>query len=106
MTRCLRGVNATGRSSVLRVRSVIDLEAPHGSPYEYLNHAIFFGTLTQPTLKQGESPYYDLWIGLAHLTYRAGQKIEYDGASGRVTNVPEANALLRRTYRSGWTLNG
>ena len=43
---------------------------------------------------------------LAHVAYRAGQKIEYDGASGRVTNVPEANALLRRTYRPGWTLNG
>jgi predicted dehydrogenase len=43
---------------------------------------------------------------LAHVAYRAGQRIEYDGASGRVTNVPEANALLRRTYRPGWTLNG
>jgi hypothetical protein len=43
---------------------------------------------------------------LAHVAYRTGQKIEYDGASGRVTNVPEANALLRRTYRPGWTLNG
>jgi hypothetical protein len=31
---------------------------------------------------------------------------ESGGASGRVTNVPEANALLRRTYRPGWTLNG
>jgi hypothetical protein len=40
------------------------------------------------------------------VAYRTGQKIEYDGASGRVTNVPEANALLRRTYRPGWTLNG
>lgn len=39
------------------VRSLIDLEAPLGSPYEYLNHAVFFGTLTQPTLKPGETPY-------------------------------------------------
>ena len=38
-------------------RSVIDLEAPNGSPYEYLNHAIFLGTLTQPKLKPGEKPY-------------------------------------------------
>ena len=43
---------------------------------------------------------------LAHVAYRVGQKIEYDGASGRVTNVAEANDLLRRTYRPGWTLNG
>ena len=39
------------------IRSVIDLEAPTGSPYEYLNHAIFLGTLNQPTLKPGEKPY-------------------------------------------------
>lgn len=39
------------------IKSVIDLEAPKGSPYEYLNHAIFLGTLTIPTLKPGETPY-------------------------------------------------
>jgi len=39
------------------IRSVIDLEAPNDSPCEYLNHAIFLGTLTQPTLKPGEEPY-------------------------------------------------
>ena len=38
------------------IRSVIDLEAPTGSPYEYLNHAIFLGTLTVPKLKPGEKP--------------------------------------------------
>jgi hypothetical protein len=40
------------------------------------------------------------------VAYRTGQKLEYDGAAGRVTNAPDANALLRRTYRPGWTLNG
>jgi hypothetical protein len=39
------------------VRSVIDLEAPIGSPYEYLNHAIFLGTLTEPTSEPGEDSY-------------------------------------------------
>jgi hypothetical protein len=39
------------------IRSVIDLEAPVGSPYEYLNHAVFVGTLTELTLKPGEKPY-------------------------------------------------
>ncbi len=43
---------------------------------------------------------------LAHVAYRVGEKIEYDGASGRVTNNAEANALLSRKYRPGWTLNG
>ena len=39
------------------IRSVIDLEAPLDSPYEYLNHAIFLGTLTQPELKPEEESY-------------------------------------------------
>ena len=43
---------------------------------------------------------------LAHVAYRVGQKIEYDGATGRVTNCDKANALLSRAYRPGWTLNG
>ncbi len=27
------------------------------SPYDYLNHAIFIGTLKMPELKPGEEPY-------------------------------------------------
>ena len=43
---------------------------------------------------------------LGMVAYRVGKKIEYDGAKGRVTNNDEANALLSRKYRPGWTLNG
>jgi predicted dehydrogenase len=43
---------------------------------------------------------------LGLVAYRAGKKISYDGATGQVTNAPEANAFLARKYRSGWTLNG
>ncbi len=43
---------------------------------------------------------------LGLVAYRAGKKIEYDSATGKVTNAPEANAFLKRTYRQGWTLNG
>lgn len=39
------------------VRSVIDLEAPNDSKYDYLNHAIFLGTLKVPELEEGEEPY-------------------------------------------------
>lgn len=39
------------------IRSVIDLEAPNDSPYDYLNHSIFLGTLTQPELQAGEEPH-------------------------------------------------
>ena len=43
---------------------------------------------------------------LAHVAYRVGQEIQYDGALGRVTNSDQANELLSRQYRPGWTLDG
>jgi predicted dehydrogenase len=43
---------------------------------------------------------------LGLVAFRVGKKISYDGAAGKVTDNPEANELLRRTYRQGWTLNG
>ncbi|MBN1442460.1 MAG: Gfo/Idh/MocA family oxidoreductase [Planctomycetes bacterium] len=43
---------------------------------------------------------------LGLVAYRAGKKIEYDGAAGRVTNDAAANDLLSRKYRDGWTLDG
>ncbi|MCC6265180.1 MAG: Gfo/Idh/MocA family oxidoreductase [Bryobacterales bacterium] len=45
-----------------------------------------------------------MMLGL--VAHRAGKKLEYDGAAGRITNAPEANAYLAREYRKGWTLNG
>ena len=43
---------------------------------------------------------------LGLVAHRAGKKLEYDGATGRVTNSEEANEYLKRTYRPNWTLNG
>jgi hypothetical protein len=43
---------------------------------------------------------------LGLVAHRAGKRLEYDGATGRVTNVPEANDYLKRQYRANWTLNG
>jgi hypothetical protein len=43
---------------------------------------------------------------LGLVAHRAGKKILYDPAAGRVTNFNEANDYLKRAYRSGWTLNG
>ena len=48
---------------------------------------------------------------LGLVAYRAGAKDEaskllYDGAAGRVTNNAQANALLGKEYRKGWTLEG
>ncbi len=46
----------------------------------------------------------EMLLGL--VAYRAGKKLDYNGATGEVTNSSEGNDLLRSTYRSGWTLNG
>ena len=43
---------------------------------------------------------------LGLVAYREGKKIHYDAAEGRVTDCPEANQLLGRNYRPGWTLDG
>jgi predicted dehydrogenase len=43
---------------------------------------------------------------LGLVAYRAGKKIQYDGAAGQVTDCAEANQYLRHSYREGWTLNG
>lgn len=43
---------------------------------------------------------------LGLVAYRVGKKLKYDPEVGRVTNSDEANALLSRQYRDGWTLDG
>ena len=43
-------------------------------------------------------------LGLAG--FRAGKPLEYDGATGTVTNDAAANALLTKPYRDGWTIDG
>ena len=45
-----------------------------------------------------------LLLGL--VAFRVGERIEYDGQAGRLTNNSEADALLSRKYREGWTLDG
>jgi hypothetical protein len=42
---------------------------------------------------------------LGLVAYRAGKKISYDGAKGS-TGDAAVDALLARTYRDGWALNG
>jgi predicted dehydrogenase len=43
---------------------------------------------------------------LGLVAYRAGEKLRYDGVSGRVTNNEKANRYLTKEYRKGWTLTG
>lgn len=41
---------------------------------------------------------------LGTLAVRLGKKIAWDGPAMRATNAPEADALIRRDYRAGWSL--
>ncbi len=41
---------------------------------------------------------------LGNVAVRLGKPIEYDAASGRVTNVPEAARFVRPEFREGWGL--
>jgi hypothetical protein len=43
-------------------------------------------------------------LGIVALRTGQGRRIYYDGDNMRVTNVPEANDYLTRTYRAGWSL--
>ncbi|MFB3826191.1 MAG: Gfo/Idh/MocA family protein [Bryobacteraceae bacterium] len=43
---------------------------------------------------------------LGLVAHRAGKKLQYDPATGRITNAAEANAWLKREYRKGWKLDG
>ena len=38
------------------------------------------------------------------LAYRVGKKVEWDPARLKATNCAEANRIIRREYRRGWSL--
>ena len=41
---------------------------------------------------------------LGNVSTLSGKRLFWDGPNMKVTNVPEANAFLKRQYRQGWTL--
>jgi hypothetical protein len=41
---------------------------------------------------------------LGNIAVRTGQAIDYDGASGKVTNSKEADYHVRGDYRKGWEI--
>lgn len=82
---------------------------------------------SKPAKPEGETRSNDVWIDafkngtqspgsfiyagpvtetilLGAVALRAGKKVEYDSASMKITNVPEANKYLTREYRPGWEL--
>ena len=41
---------------------------------------------------------------LGNVAIRCGKKIEWESEQMKITNVPEADRLLRRDYRKGWEI--
>lgn len=41
---------------------------------------------------------------LGNVAFRVGRRIEWDSANLRITNCPEAERIVRREYRKGWSL--
>lgn len=54
--RVLMHMPKAGEKPASFFKSVIDFEAPNNSPYDYLNHGIFLGTLEMPRSKPGDKP--------------------------------------------------
>jgi predicted dehydrogenase len=86
-------------------RTEADLLPPiNGFQQEWLNACKGDPTRTSCNFDYNGTMTEQMLLGL--VAYRAGTRIEYDGASGRVTNHEAANAFLKRTYRKGWALKG
>jgi hypothetical protein len=73
------------------------------------------GALWVAACKGGQPTYGDFLLAgpisdaftLAAVSLRlGGKRLLFDAASGKVTNLPEANKCLTREYRPGWELTG
>ena len=81
-----------------------DLLAPLGHFQQEWTNACKGNLKTSCNFDYGGTMIEQMLLGL--VAYRVGKKLDYDGAAGRVANSSEANELLSRKYRAGWTLNG
>ena len=85
-------------------RAEADLIPPLGHFQKEWTHACRGSLKTSCDFEYSGNMIEQLLLGL--VAYRVGGKIEYDAATGKVTNNAEANQYLSRTYRDGWTLEG
>jgi predicted dehydrogenase len=103
-SRILFPNNKTADLTYYKPRTKETLLPPLGNFQKQWINACKGGLKTACDFEYSGNMIEQMLLGL--VAYRVGKKISYDGAEGRVTNSPEANELLRRTYRPGWTLNG
>jgi hypothetical protein len=76
---------------------------PHSHEMNWVNACKGIGEATCPF--SYAAPLTEVMLlGLVALRTGQGRRIEYDGASMRVTNSETANQYLTRQYRDGWSL--
>ena len=102
-TRVIIPDGDSANMSYYRPRSEHLLEKPLGNFQEEWVNACKGDLKTSCDFDYGGTLIEQLMLGL--VAYRVGKKLDYDGATGLVTNSVEANDLLARKYRSGWTLD-
>lgn len=103
-SRALYPLGAKADLTYYKPRSQADLIPPLGNFQKQWINACKGNLKTSCDFDYGGKMIEMMMLGL--VAYRVGKKINYDGQSGKVTDSAEANELLSRKYRSGWTLNG
>ena len=103
-TRVLLPARDKADMTYYRPRATANLIPPLGEFQKEWINACKGNLKTSCDFEYGGNLIEQMLLGL--VAYRVGQKIRYNGAAGGVTDNPEANALLERKYRPGWTLNG
>jgi hypothetical protein len=79
------------------------LPRAHGGPIEDLFYACKHGTVPCSNFPGAAAPLTAFAL-TGHLAQFAGvgQKLEWDVAQMKCTNLPEINRYVRRNYRPGW----
>jgi len=103
-TRVLLPARDKADMTYYKPRATADLIPPLGEYQKEWINACKGSLKTSCDFEYAGNMIEQMLLGL--VAYRVGRKLGYDGAAGRVTDNPEANALLERKYRPGWTLNG
>jgi hypothetical protein len=87
----------------------VDINAPkrltqsHGMPEPDWLHVARDGKWTAWSAFSSAGPYMEMLL-LGNVATQFNGEIEYDPLEGKIVNNVEADALLRREYRQGWTL--
>jgi hypothetical protein len=79
------------------------LTQSHGMPEPDWLHLARDGKWTAWSSFSSTGPYMEMLL-LVNVATQFDEELEYDPMEGKVINNAEADALLRRPYREGWTL--